>query len=71
MPDPLSSEAMNEMLAVANALADAARAPILKLFRSSALGADNKLADGFDPVTAADRKLVVVGTGFEPVTPAM
>ena len=56
MPDPLSSEAMNEMLAVANALADAARAPILKLFRSSALGADNKLADGFDPVTAADRE---------------
>ena len=44
--------------AVANAIADAARAEILPLFRAAqGLLADNKLSssDGFDPVTAADR----------------
>lgn len=37
-------------------MADAARAPILKHFRSAGLTADNKEADGFDPVTIADRE---------------
>ena len=36
-------------------MADAARAAILPWFRSTALVSDNKLDDGFDPVTEADR----------------
>lgn len=40
---------------VANRLADAARGVILPYFRSRGLGAENKLAEGFDPVTVADR----------------
>ncbi len=40
---------------VAFAMADAARSVILPYFRTSDLSADNKLADGFDPVTEADR----------------
>lgn len=40
---------------VANKLADAARGVILPYFRGAALGTENKLADGYDPVTAADR----------------
>ena len=45
-----------ELLSVAGALADAARTPILRHFRADGLSADNKLADGFDPVTIADRE---------------
>lgn len=41
--------------AVAHAMADAARAAILPHFRSVHLHADNKLPDGYDPVTVADR----------------
>ncbi|MBB97107.1 MAG: histidinol-phosphatase [Rhodobacteraceae bacterium] len=36
-------------------MADAARAAILPHFRAPGLSADNKLAEGFDPVTVADR----------------
>lgn len=36
-------------------MADAARAAILPFFRQSNLETSNKLADGFDPVTVADR----------------
>lgn len=43
------------LTAVAHKLADAARAAILPHFRSSGLISDNKLAEGFDPVTVADR----------------
>ncbi|MBK0329161.1 histidinol-phosphatase [Rhodobacteraceae bacterium F11138] len=42
-------------LAVANLLADAARAAILPYFRQPGLAAQNKCAGGFDPVTIADR----------------
>lgn len=35
--------------------ADAARAPVLRHFRAPGLNADNKDANGFDPVTVADR----------------
>lgn len=42
-------------LDVAHRMADAARAAILPHFRSSTLSAENKLAQGFDPVTVADR----------------
>ncbi|MEM6886858.1 MAG: inositol monophosphatase family protein [Pseudomonadota bacterium] len=40
---------------VAQALADAARGAILPHFRAANLKTDNKLAQGFDPVTEADR----------------
>jgi len=42
-------------LDVAEEMADAARAAILPLFRQSGLETTNKLTDGFDPVTVADR----------------
>jgi len=42
-------------LEVAEAMADAARAAILPLFRQSNLETANKLDEGFDPVTVADR----------------
>lgn len=45
----------SEFLACAHLMADAARAAILPHFRSRLLTADNKLTDGFDPVTVADR----------------
>ncbi|SOH92275.1 histidinol-phosphatase, inositol monophosphatase family [Monaibacterium marinum] len=44
-----------ELREVGHALADAARGAILPYFRSLDMSVDNKLADGFDPVTAADR----------------
>jgi histidinol phosphatase-like enzyme (inositol monophosphatase family) len=47
--------ATDELLNVANAMADAARAAILPYFRKEKLIADNKLSGGFDPVTIADR----------------
>ena len=37
------------------AMADAARSAILPFFRAEGLVADNKLEDGFDPVTEGDR----------------
>lgn len=40
---------------VGHALADAARQETLRYFRARGLGADNKDASGFDPVTIADR----------------
>lgn len=42
-------------LEVAEEMADAARAAILPFFRQTNLDTTNKLADGFDPVTIADR----------------
>ena len=45
-----------DLLAVAEALADAARTETLRHFRADGgLAAENKLATGFDPVTIADR----------------
>ncbi|MFV2051915.1 inositol monophosphatase family protein [Aliiroseovarius sp. YM-037] len=43
------------LIATAHVLADAARAVTLRHFRTHDLSSDNKLADGFDPVTIADR----------------
>ncbi|WP_425081052.1 histidinol-phosphatase [Ruegeria arenilitoris] len=42
-------------LDVAEEMADAARAAILPFFRQSNIETSNKLVDGFDPVTVADR----------------
>ncbi len=44
-----------QLVAVADAMADAARQAILPHFRHHTLTADNKLTEGFDPVTIADR----------------
>ncbi len=44
-----------ELMRVADAMADAARAAVLPWFRASGLTADNKFDAGFDPVTEADR----------------
>ncbi len=54
MPD-LPESLQQDLIATANAMADAARAAILPHFRAPGLGADNKDAQGFDPVTVADR----------------
>lgn len=43
------------MRRVAHLMADAARAVILPYFRGSELATQSKLADGYDPVTVADR----------------
>ena len=51
----LSQDVENDIYATAMALADEARRVILPLFRGDALSTENKLADGFDPVTVADR----------------
>ena len=45
----------SDLWAVAERVAEAARAAILPHFRSARLHADNKLDSGFDPVTVADR----------------
>ena len=52
----LSPEDQEEIARVGHALADAAREPILDVFRRADLGLSNKDASGgFDPVTLADR----------------
>ncbi|SPF77301.1 Histidinol-phosphatase [Aliiroseovarius pelagivivens] len=51
----LDAHTQTDLIRVANALADAAREAVLPFFRSSDLTADNKLAEGFDPVTEGDR----------------
>lgn len=50
-----SNEEQQDIWRVAEAMADAARFVILPWFRRPDLDADNKLQDGFDPVTVADR----------------
>lgn len=51
----LSDALSREFHETANAMADAARAATLALFRSGDLGTENKRSVGFDPVTEADR----------------
>ncbi|HHS93810.1 MAG TPA: inositol monophosphatase family protein [Rhodobacterales bacterium] len=52
----LDDTTKTELIDTAHALADAARVATLRHFRAANLSADNKLAAGFDPVTAADRE---------------
>ena len=49
------SDIPSDLVDVAHRLADAAGDAILPHFRSVGLAAENKLAQGFDPVTVADR----------------
>ncbi|MGV8987474.1 MAG: inositol monophosphatase family protein [Cypionkella sp.] len=51
----INAELAAELINVADALADAARAATLLHFRAEGLSADNKETDRFDPVTVADR----------------
>jgi len=44
-----------ELVALAHRLADAAKQETLRYFRGGGLETSNKLAEGFDPVTVADR----------------
>lgn len=45
-----------QIIRTAHDMADAARAVILPHFRTAGLESDNKLTEGFDPVTVADRQ---------------
>ncbi len=49
------ADEIRALIPFANRLAGAAREAILPLFRTDAAAAENKLADGYDPVTEADR----------------
>ncbi|MBJ3762462.1 histidinol-phosphatase [Maribius pontilimi] len=51
----LSQPLLADLTATASALADAAAPETLRYFRADGLGADNKAAQGFDPVTEGDR----------------
>ncbi len=53
--DLISADLAEELWQTAAEMAEAARAAILPHFRAEGLGADNKLSEGFDPVTVADR----------------
>lgn len=55
MTHETTSSDRNDLIAVANTMADAARGVILPHFRAATLTAENKLEGGFDPVTVADR----------------
>lgn len=52
---PVDAQTAQHIIATAHRLADAARVETLRLFRSPDLIPDNKAAQGFDPVTEADR----------------
>lgn len=55
-PGETVDPALTSALAAAHRAADAARVPILRIFRAEGLSADNKAGpDAFDPVTEADR----------------
>ncbi len=55
LSDSLSDAERADLIGTAHALADAARFATLTHFRADGLEADSKLAQGFDPVTVADR----------------
>ncbi|WP_136442845.1 histidinol-phosphatase [Pacificoceanicola onchidii] len=51
----MTENEQHELVETAHALADAAGHAILPFFRSADLSSENKLSEGFDPVTVADR----------------
>lgn len=51
----MADKSIDDLKQVAHEMADAARAAILPFFRGENLDTENKLAQGFDPVTVADR----------------
>lgn len=54
-PETLAPADKTALIDTAHRMADAAGAAILPYFRSAGLAVGNKLATGFDPVTAADQ----------------
>lgn len=50
-----SDDDLRALIDTAHAVADAAAVETLKFFRSNSLNTENKLDQGFDPVTVADR----------------
>ncbi|MEM1362715.1 MAG: inositol monophosphatase family protein [Pseudomonadota bacterium] len=50
-----SAELAEQVIAISHQMADVARTVTLRYFRDAALTADNKVGDGFDPVTEGDR----------------
>ena len=50
-----SENLKTDLIRVAGLMADAARQETLRYFRKTDLSIENKEADGFDPVTEADR----------------
>ncbi len=52
----LTARAAGELLGVAQELADCARGPILRHYRTDGLDVANKDAEGYDPGTLADRE---------------
>ena len=53
----LSEQDKVDIIATANEMADAGRPIALKYFRTDTQSVENKLADGFDPVTIADKEI--------------
>lgn len=51
----INSQTQDDLLRVANLLADTARPETLKFFRQSDLSTENKESGGYDPVTVADK----------------
>lgn len=55
----MNQDDQQDIWALGHALADAARPISLKYFRAAEFGLENKRAEGFDPVTQADREIEV------------
>jgi len=53
----ISIQEQADIIATVNEMADAGRPIALKYFRTNAQSVENKLADGFDPVTIADKEI--------------
>ena len=53
----LSDQQKTDIIATANEMADAGRPIALKYFRTNAQSIENKLEQGFDPVTIADKEI--------------
>ena len=51
----IDTEIQDDLIRVANMLADTARPETLRFFRSTDLSTENKEAGGYDPVTVADK----------------
>jgi histidinol phosphatase-like enzyme (inositol monophosphatase family) len=52
-----TNQEQSDIIATANEMANAGRPIALKYFRTNAQSVENKLTDGFDPVTIADKEI--------------
>lgn len=53
----VSDQEKRDIIATANEMANVARPIALKYFRTDTQSVENKLAQGFDPVTIADKEI--------------